>query len=218
MWFIRVFKEDPSFAVLQVLIVIFSICLHEYMHARAALWQGDDTAKLKGHLTLNPFRQMGIFSLVLLFFVGIAFGKVPVNTARLRRPYGEAIVSFAGPFVNLMLSLIFFTGCVAVIKNTSSPDSSRFLVQVLFAGAELNAVLFMLNMIPVPPFDGFGIARSFFPALRTTSSEFMNGAYFFVLMVVFFSAQYLFMAADYTIINGFFVTGIDINVLRFYFA
>ena len=194
-------QRDPAFAVMEVMIIVFSICCHEYMHARAALWQGDDTAALLGHLTLNPMKQMGPFSIVLLALAGIAFGSVPVNPARLRRPYGEAWVAFAGPAANMALSVIFTFACAALFHFAPESASMKFLMQAFFFGALINCVLFLLNMIPIPPLDGYGIARVFFPALGRANSEFMNGAMLFVLIVLFFSASYLFMLAGYIVVT-----------------
>lgn len=194
LWFLEEFQQDPQFALLKVLIVVFSICCHEYMHARAALWQGDDTAKMLGHLTLNPLKQMGTVSIIMMFVIGIAFGKVPVNTSKLRRPYGEAIVSFSGPFTNLVLFFLFCGGCIAAYY-TGNNNQTEFILRVFVYAAMLNGVLFILNMIPVPPLDGHGILCSFFPFFKTQSSEVINGAGFFILIAVFFSAAYLFLAS-----------------------
>ncbi len=210
MWFSQAFKNDPEFAMLRVLIVVFSVCCHEYMHARTALWQGDDTAKQRGHLTLNPLKQMGFFSLILLFVIGIAFGQVPVNPSKLKGRYSEAMVSFAGPLTNLILALIFFVGIVITYKVGEGGEVNLFLVRVLGTGAILNLVLFVLNMIPAPPLDGFGILRSFFPALKTTSSEFLNGAYFFIIIIVFVSAGHIFSFANSLVINGLKLCGVKL--------
>jgi Zn-dependent protease len=193
-WFLEELQADPQFAILKVLIVVFSICSHEYMHARTALWQGDDTAKLLGHLTLNPLKQMGPMSLIMMFVIGIAFGKVPVNPSKFRSRYGDAIVSFAGPFTNLMLFFAFCGGCI-VAYYTGSQEQIQFILRVFIYGAMLNGALFLLNMVPVPPLDGHGILCSFIPSLKTTSSEILNGASFFILIVIFFSASYLFLAS-----------------------
>jgi Zn-dependent protease len=181
-----------EYAMVNAVVLIFSICCHEYMHARAALWQGDDTAKLSGHLTLNPLKQMGVVSLIMMLMVGLAFGQVPVNRAKLRRPYGEAFVSFAGPFANLVLFFIFSIG-LAVSTIYDIPPAA----QICQIGGVLNSVLFMLNMAPFPPLDGYGIVTSFFPELRNRSSEFMNGATFLIIMILFMSIQYLFLAGGY---------------------
>ncbi|MCX6995813.1 MAG: site-2 protease family protein, partial [Kiritimatiellaeota bacterium] len=70
--------EQPFFFFAWVGIVTFSICVHEFAHAWMALRCGDDTAARAGHLSLNPFRQMGPSSLIALLVVGIAWGAVPV--------------------------------------------------------------------------------------------------------------------------------------------
>ena len=197
--------EGIEFALMYCTVLVFSICLHEYMHARAALWQGDDTAKLLGHLTLNPMKQMGVMSIAMMLVVGLAFGRVPVNSARLRRPYGEAIVSFAGPFANLMLFLIFSAGLAFCTHYGLSAPSD-----ICYIGGVLNSVLFMLNMVPVPPLDGHGVLSSFFPGLKHSSSEFTNGATFVILMVVFMSSTRLFAAGRYLTeqVSGFALEGI----------
>ena len=194
-WLLGELQRDWTFAIMEVLIIVFSICFHEYMHARAALWRGDDTAARLGHLSLDPLKQMGVVSLVLLAVIGIAFGRVPVNPARLRGKYDEAIVSFAGPFANIILTLVF---CVAfAVVWHFRLANGNFVFNVLYFGAVINAALFLLNMIPIPPLDGHGVAKTFFPALRNTSSEFLNGATFFLFIVLVFSARFLFLAADY---------------------
>lgn len=182
-----------QYALIYAVVLIFSICCHEYCHARAALWQGDDTAKLLGHLTLNPMKQMGWRSLLMMLFIGFAFGQVPVNRARLRRPYGEAIVSFAGPFANLVLFFLFSVGLALATIFENEPAG-----QICQIGGLLNSVLFMLNMVPVPPLDGFGILIAFFPEIRhRRSSEFINGATLLIVMVLFMSSRYLFMAGQF---------------------
>ena len=182
-----------EYAVIWGVVCIFSICCHEYMHARVALWQGDDTAKLMGHLTLNPLKQMGVVSLVMLLIVGLAFGKVPIDRSRLRRPYGEAIVSFAGPFANLMLFILFSIGLAIATIYGNEP-----VVKICGAGGVLNSVLFIFNMLPFPSLDGYGVLTSFFPEFRNrSSSEFVNGATFLVFMLIFMFSQYLFVAGRY---------------------
>ena len=105
--FITKLWTAPQEFFLIALIVVFSICLHEYCHARCALLMGDPTAADRGHLTLNPFRQMGLFSLVMFLVAGIAWGMVPVDPekARSRYPWGPAAIALAGPAANFALAL-----------------------------------------------------------------------------------------------------------------
>ncbi len=105
--FIFYMSESPAYYFSWVFSVMFSICVHEYAHAAMALHHGDDTASQRGHLTLNPLVQMGIRSLILLFVIGIAWGSVPVNLAKLRTRRSAAAVAFAGPLANLFLCVIF---------------------------------------------------------------------------------------------------------------
>lgn len=186
-----------EYVVIWGVVCIFSICCHEYMHAVAALWQGDDTAKLSGHLTLNPLKQMGVFSLIMLLIVGFAFGQVPVDRSRLRRPYGEAIVSFAGPFANVILFFLFSIGLAIAWIYEIEPAA-----KICGVGGVLNSVLFLLNMAPFPPLDGYGVLSSFFPEIRNRrSSEFANGATVLILMFLFMFSHYLFIAGEF--LTGF---------------
>lgn len=208
-WFLDALKRDPEEAVLQILIVVFSICCHEYMHARTALWQGDDTAARSGHLTLNPMKQMGPISIIMLLMVGIAFGQVPVDPRRMRNSWSEAIVSLAGPLANLALFMLFLAG--AIITSTSLGEYSQaygafvlserhyFLYSILLYGSMLNLVLFFFNLVPVPPLDGHGVICYFLPNLRRTGSEFLKGATLFIFIALFASAHYLFWAAAFVI-------------------
>ena len=113
------------------MIVIFSICCHEYAHAQIALWQGDSTAYENGHLTLNPFKQMGVISIITLLIIGISWGAVPVNPNRMKHKYSEALVAFAGPFTNLFLFFIFsIVSAVVMLKGTPHSDITYNLVYV----------------------------------------------------------------------------------------
>ncbi len=162
-FFISRLAEDPFGYFSWIAAVAFSICFHEYSHARMAYRYGDDTAAASGHLSLNPFVQMGPTSLIMLFLIGIAWGSVPVNPNRIRSRRGEAVVAFAGPGANLLLCLVF-GGMAVGLARVVSVDSlaTRFFL----TGATANGVLFLLNMLPVPMFDGWSIFAYIFPFLR----------------------------------------------------
>ncbi len=182
--FISMLASDPEGYFLWVFLVIFSVCVHEFFHAVAALWQGDRTAAERGHLTLNPLVQMGVMPIVLLLIMGISFGATPVNPARMRNRYSDALVSFAGPFSNILLFLLF---CLVIAALRETGRLSNGVVIVCGTGAVLNFVLFVFNMLPVPPLDGFSVASHFFPSLANRDSEFKNAAFFIVFLVAFFS-------------------------------
>lgn len=164
--------------------VLFSISLHELAHGWAAIWEGDDTPIVQQRMTLNPLVQMGGTSLLVFALVGIAWGMMPVNPYRFRhRKYGDAIVSAAGPAMNLLLAIISGLGLVAMIrfvagiewpgfdapwgayvllaKDENLPRWQQAMVLFFATGFMLNVVLLLLNLLPVPPLDGSRIAASF---------------------------------------------------------
>lgn len=177
MFFQRFFTE-PLYFFSAVAIVMISVTIHELFHALAALSQGDDTAAKSGRLTLNPLVHMGLTSIILLLVAGIAWGQTPVNPSRFRHPFSAALVSFAGPFANLLL--LFGSVYVAGMENL--PDAWRAFFGL---SAVLNAFLFLFNMLPIPPLDGYGILETFIPPLRPFASG-LSQYGFLILMVLFF--------------------------------
>ena len=154
----------PEIYISHVVLITFSICLHEYAHAFYATRLGDSTPMLTGHLTMNPFKQMGVMSLIMLLAFGIAWGMVPVNPRNFRHRHGDAMVAIAGPASNLFLCGLFSLLESAVMA--ANLDDGGVLAQFFNIGAVANGALFFLNIIPVPPLDGFSVVGSFFPGLK----------------------------------------------------
>jgi len=188
MWQILIDDGFVPFILIN-LIVIFSICIHELFHGLAALHQGDQTPIKTGHMTLNPLVHMGWESIVFLFVAGVAWGAMPVNPLKFRSAkWGEVLVFAAGPLSNLALSLL----SIVLIKCffTRNPDGlpiPSFALIILWLVALLNLKLFLLNMLPIPPLDGFGVFSKLFPALNS----FKDSPYrFTVLMLILLSTFY----------------------------
>ena len=175
-----------------VILVMFSICFHEYAHAYIALKQGDSTAAEKGHLSLNPMIQMGTVSIVMLLIIGISWGAVPVNPSRMKHKYSHALVSFAGPAANLLLFLIFCL--LTVLFQNTNVNTYK---DMFYLGAKLNMVLFLFNMLPVPILDGWTVFSYIFPKLREVGDEVKNGMVFMVFVLFFMTDLF----------NGLFVFG-----------
>lgn len=191
--FIQHLFENQEYFVVYVIFIIFSICVHEFSHALIALSQGDDTAASLGHLTLNPMRQMGVMSIVLLLFIGVAWGAVPVNTQKMRHRFSPALVAFAGPFSNLLLATIF--SGITVLILVLAPDATK-LIKYLTLASVLNMLLFILNMLPVYPFDGWQILSNFFP-LHRLKGEWVNAFALAMIIAVFSLFHYLYITALY---------------------
>ena len=151
--------------------VVFAITLHEAAHGYAARHFGDNTAYMLGRISLNPLRHIDLVGTVLvplltLLVGGILFGwakPVPVNFGNLRNPKKDMLwVAAAGPASNLAMAL----GWAMVLKlSTLMPESSFSLPMALMgkAGVTINAVLLVLNLLPLPPLDGGRIAVSLLP-------------------------------------------------------
>ena len=162
--FIEKLTTDPVYYVCWLTAIVLSVTLHELGHVFAALRQGDDTPRLLGRVTLDPLVHMGWASLITAALLGIAWGVTPVNPNAFRSRYGRAIVAFGGPLVNLLLALIAFTA-LALMARHGGPDVAKgnnlwFFVMML---GILNLLLFLFNMLPIPPLDGATILGNFWP-------------------------------------------------------
>ena len=191
--FIQRLFDDPRSFFMLTFIVVFSVCLHEYSHAQVALWMGDSTAADRGHLTLNPLKQMGFFSILMLLILGFAWGAVPVNPARMKNKYGRLLTSFAGPAVNLILFALawIFFGITCNLQN--APHSAMIFLGLF---GLMNFVLFVFNMLPVPGLDEWNICTWFFPKLAMPNSEVVKGAMVILIFVAFMFVSYLFQFAQ----------------------
>lgn len=152
--------------------VLLAITIHEAAHGWAAEKLGDDTARRLGRVTANPIKHVDPFGtialpgLLLLLQAPFLFGwakPVPVNFGRLRNPKADMLwVAAAGPFVNLLMAVgwaILFT-----IAARSEPGAySVPMLKMADAGIQINAVLMVLNLLPIPPLDGGRIAVSLLP-------------------------------------------------------
>jgi Zn-dependent protease len=160
--FLKYLIEDPIYFIQIVTIIITSIVIHELAHGFAALSQGDDTPRLAGHITINPVVHMGMESLLFLCVAGIAWGAMPIDPAQFRYPrWSDILVSAAGPCSNLLLG----TMCI-VIEIVGQKTSNLWGEQFLALAAQINMMLFIFNLLPIPPLDGFHVCSGIFPGLK----------------------------------------------------
>ena len=163
--FIFLLFKDPLRYFFIVVLMAFSICVHEFCHSYAALWEGDDTGERLGFMTLNPVHVMGPTSIIALFLFGIAWGQVPIIASNMRHKWGAAWVSFCGPLSNLVLAL-FFSVMVRLTYNLPIVFRTFF-----FCGAYVNVFLAVFNLLPIPSLDGWGVGEYFIPAMRRLTAE-----------------------------------------------
>ena len=190
---IELFLTQPVLFLTIVLILIISISLHELAHGWAALNQGDDTPKIKGHMTINPVVHMGWSSIILLCLAGIAWGQMPVNPANFRsHKWGNVIVSAAGPLLNLSLALL---GIIFMSLFRQIHLSEMLSMQFFYLLAKINIVLCIFNLMPIPPLDGFHVFSEFVPGLKSLGTSQLG---LFAFMILFMSGFFgsLFNLAD----------------------
>jgi Zn-dependent protease len=186
--FILLLFSNFQYFISWIVIIVFSVCLHELFHALAAYWQGDTTAKDQGYFTMDPVKHMGVTSLIMLVLMGLCWGSCPVNPTKFKSKNSDAIISFAGPFANFML-VILFAFLYVIFDNFTftalAPHVKTNLLYVFKLGSQANAALAILNMIPLPPLDGSKIAAHFFPSMSNFNAR-LGNAGFGILFALFY--------------------------------
>ncbi|HZG80648.1 MAG TPA: site-2 protease family protein [Brevibacillus sp.] len=149
---------------------VIAFSLHEYAHAFVAWKLGDNTAKDEGRLTVNPIPHIDPFGLILILFGPFGWAKpVPVNPLKFRgnKRLGMVYVSVAGPLVNLVLGILFAIIYLYVLQAGMLADTSdkwNYAIRLtLEYSVIINAALFVFNLLPVPPLDGYKILRFLSP-------------------------------------------------------
>lgn len=164
--------------------IILALSIHEAMHAFTAHWLGDTTAQEEGRLSLNPLRHIDPFTTVILPVITLILFKVPIlaakpvpfNPDRVKfEEFGSALIAAAGPLTNLALAVI-----TALFLNLVPAGGA--MVDFLITFIELNVVLFIFNIIPIPPLDGSRVLYAFAPE---PVQEFMNQIEPYGLFIVF---------------------------------
>lgn len=161
----------PEFFAISIIILLFSVIVHEVMHGLVALKFGDHTAERAGRLTLNPIPHIDLFGTILLpallIFTGspILFGWAkpvpvnPLNFSSLRR--GELFVAAAGILANFSLAVI--AAIIFHILNALPQTFPALLGSLLRFTVLINLVLGIFNLFPIPPLDGSKVLMSQLP-------------------------------------------------------
>ncbi len=155
-----------AFILAYFLAVILAMSVHEFSHAFVATKMGDDTPRLQGRLTLNPFAHISGLGMLSFLLVGFGWAK-PIETNPLKyKNYrkGMALVSIAGVTANLIFAFILSAGFFFLNYFGDPAQTNLFLIflnDFFLYGFLINIALLVFNLLPIYPLDGFNFIRSF---------------------------------------------------------
>lgn len=158
---------DIQTLISRIVILVISLTVHEFAHAKSADMFGDTTPRANGRLTLNPLAHLDVIGSLMMLVAGFGWAKpVPVNPYVLGKASSAALmlVSLAGPGSNFLMAILAAVplrlGLASSLAPASFlPSSTEFLVEFIF----VNLLLTFFNLIPLAPLDGEKIAGYFFP-------------------------------------------------------
>ncbi len=167
---------------------VFTLCLHEFSHAYVAYLGGDWTVREKGYLTFNPLKYTHpVYSLLLpivfllLGGIGLPGGAVYIEKERLHSTRWETAVSLAGPASNLLMAIVLALALqFSVVQASPLGPGLAFL-------AYLQVMAVFFNLIPLPPFDGYGaLSPHLNPELRLRMDRFGQASLWIILLVFWY--------------------------------
>ena len=194
-------------AIYMLVGLIIGVIFHEFMHGYVAYRMGDTTAKGAGRLTLDPLAHVDPFGTLILpgflfllsllgqgtFIIGYA-KPVPINPFYFRKPRGIIWVSLAGPLSNLGIALIF----IGLLKVFTLFEGGTFIYRViytcLFIGY-INILLFVFNLIPIPPLDGSRIVAYFLKGEAKRAYQSIEPYGFLIVLLLVFVFGFALSAA-----------------------
>lgn len=187
-------------------VAVLSIMIHECAHGYAALYMGDDTAKRRGRLTLNPIKHIDIFGLLCMILFKFGWAKpVPINPMNFKdKKKGMRLVSLAGVTANMILAVIF-----AILLNLTINIPSLYILSLFFLyGIQLNIGYAVFNLMPFPPLDGSKLLGTFLPR----KYEYYMYKYEKYIYIILIALIYTGVLSDimYPIINA--VYGFIVNI------
>ncbi|MDA3938150.1 MAG: site-2 protease family protein [Spirochaetia bacterium] len=146
-------------------ILLLSLSVHELSHGLVSTFLGDSTPRMEGRLTLNPLRHLDLYGTIMLLVAGFGWAKpVRININSYKNKYsGLVLTSMAGPLSNLLIALLFaFFLRIIVLSETLSFLQTDSIINIIQYVMIINILLFVFNMIPIPPLDGSRIVTAVF--------------------------------------------------------
>ncbi|WP_290913054.1 site-2 protease family protein [Eubacterium sp.] len=172
-YMISIFRYIQQGEYLLAIIAVLSRCfvvfcclpIHELAHGLMAHLLGDDTAKREGRLSLNPFAHLNPIGTVMIFLFGIGYANpVPINPRNFKNEKGGmALTALAGPLANLLMGFVSVWGFFIFTKFTGSSSIGSAVAYFFLYSAQINVMLAVFNLFPIPPLDGSKILAAVLP-------------------------------------------------------
>ena len=181
-------------------VLLLSLTIHETAHAVTADWYGDPTARRLGRISLNPAVHVDPVGTVILPLIGILAGgfvfgwakPVPVNPANLQRPRQDfLVIAAAGPASNIALA-VGASWLLASVGLEAAEGWAGAVATFAFAMLQLNLLLAVFNMIPVPPLDGGNVLAGLLPEWLAEPYDRLVRPYGFLILLVLMATGWLY--------------------------
>lgn len=192
-------------SIISIIVVLFSLTVHEVSHGLVSYLLGDDTAKRMGRLTLNPIKHIDLFGALCMFFFHFGWAKaVPINPNKYKNfRLGTVLVSFAGPLSNLILA--FIASFIYVYLWDIMHIYSGLAIDFLQMFIVMNIGLAVFNFVPISPLDGSKILLAFLP----------EKYYRFILTYERYGFIILIILTSFSFFGGL-INAVEIPILEFF--
>jgi len=210
-YLIQLLIKNPIAFFIAIFVLIFplliSITVHEWSHGMVAYLFGDPTPKRQGRLTFNPLAHLDPIGTLMLFIVGIGWAKpIEINPDNIPGKTKQMLVALAGPASNLVMAILFSV-ILYIMSQYFDISLTRFQLEAGIIGIlggflsiiiQINIILAIFNMLPIPPLDGSNIVKWILPQniAEAYYSKLAPFGLFFLLLLMFTGAlRYIFAAA-----------------------
>lgn len=221
---LSVLLENMDLAILIIAVWILSTCFHEFGHAIFAYWGGDKSVKEKGYLTLNPIVYFHSATTLVIPVLVLMIGGIPlpgaaviINTGRIKSRFMQSLVSFAGPLFTLlfMILLVIFLALLPSLKATiGDAHVYSVLLHATHALIFLHIFVFILNLLPLPPLDGWGILEPWLPAAVRRKARELSNLGFLLLIALFWFCEPFSIAMSFVSQLTAMLLGVDMDFVR----
>lgn len=210
LWLFKLLMTNPVqfLIVLAILIMplLISITVHEWAHGMTAYLFGDPTPKRQGRLSFNPFAHLDPIGTLMLFIIGIGWAKpVEINPNNIQGKNKLMLVALAGPGSNFILAIIFSLINYGFIKYAIATgmniegNLSILIISMLKILIQINIILCLFNMMPIPPLDGSNVVKRFLPEPLEAAYSKLAPYGMFILLLLLFTVgfKFIFVAAKF---------------------